>query len=97
MGELKVNNTKDKLTQREEFERGMSWLYRNKLEEFYFIDAVIKATVNKEYICVEMVSSKDNHTVTVSIGDYVYKREYKNIEDAMVLVNMVSSLKQEVA
>lgn len=44
-----------------------------------------------------MSLNKTIHIVTVRFGDYFYKEEFKTLEKAMVLINMVKCVKREVA
>lgn len=82
---------------KQELFKNLEWLIQHDPKRFNFIEVFMKAVLNKESISVEMSLNKTIHIVTVRFGDYFYKKEFKTLEKAMVLINMVKCVKGKVA
>lgn len=66
-------------------------------EKFFFLEAFMKAIVNKEKISVSMSLNEDTHTVSVIMGEYSYKEAFKTLEDASNFIDNVKYFRKEIA
>lgn len=86
-----MDNSKQQFSSKEEFIKGVSWLYEHDLDRFYFLEKLISSMVNNKPIIVGISLNSKIHTVTVRIGEYVHKEEFNTLDKAMVLVDLVRS------
>lgn len=88
-----MNNQVKNLKSKKEILKDLDWLYKNDLNKYYFIKALVESASNKNKTSISMSLNKSTHSVKVRVGDYVYIDSFKTLEEAEKLIDMVKYFK----
>lgn len=87
-----MDKSNKEFTPNQELLKNLNWLYENDLNRFNFIKTLIECVANNNKISISMSLNEPTHTVTVIMGEYMYKEEFKTLEKARKLIGMVKSI-----
>lgn len=88
-----MNNSIRKFELNDKIMEALEYLYLNDIDKFNFMEALITALAKKEPITIDMSLNKPVYTVKVKAGKYLYKDEFKTIEEANNFIDMIKALK----
>lgn len=83
-----------KVAIRAELVKNLDWLYKHNPNKYSFIIALIKCFETGESVRLSRDLNKENPSVTVYVGDYMYKEVFEDDESACDFVDFVKSIKQ---
>ena len=91
-----MNNLKSGFKLNKELLDNLTKLREDSPEKFFFLETFMKAIVNKEQIKVS-ISLDDTNTVSVTMGEYIYKELFSTFEEANSFIDNIRNIKKEIA